>query len=349
MHQLKIVDIISQPGDNITFQLVPVSSNFPSYKAGQFLSLIFHFGEREIRRSYSLNSSPDVDQQLSITVKRIDNGEISRFLHHEIKVGDILTAQDPNGLFVYETEPGTKRTVFLFAAGVGITPLYAILKTALVRESKSKIVLVYSNKAEDNTLFIDELRQWQAKYPDRLHIIWIFSDSKNLLKARLNRFYIEEIIRNELEFDRSAALFYTCGPIFYMDLCRICLLGMGFPAQNIKRETFVLPEDEGDDDDQTEKVVDTNTYTIKLHFQSKTYDLDIPYNKRILDVALENKINLPYSCRAGMCGTCTSNCIKGNVRMDYNEILTDDEVEKGRVLICTGHPTENGTEIFVEG
>ena len=349
MHQLKVIDIISQPGDNITFQLKPISSDCPIYQAGQFLSLIFRFGEREIRRSYSFNSSPDVDEPLSITVKRIENGEISRFLHYHIAVGDELTAQNPNGLFVYKPQEELERTVFLFAAGVGITPLYAILKTALVREKKSKIVLVYSNKSEVTTLFLEELKQWQEVYQDRLHIIWIFSDSKNLMKARLNRFYIEEIIKNEMEFDRNKALFYTCGPIFYMDLCKICLLGMGFPAENIKRETFVLPEDEADDDDETEKIVDTNTYSVKLHFKNGVYDLEIPYNKRILDVALDNKINLPYSCRSGMCGTCVANCIKGKVRMDYNEVLTDDEVEKGRVLICTAHPAVNDTEIVVEG
>lgn len=348
MHQLKVTEIIQQPGDNITFKLRPVNSYFPPYKAGQFLSLIFHFGEREIRRSYSLNSSPDVDEDLSITVKRIDNGEISRFLHHEIKVGDELTAQDPKGLFIYQIAEDVERTVFLFAAGVGVTPLFSILKTALVREKRSKIVLVYSNKSEADTLFLDELKTWQERYPDRFHIIWIFSNSKNLLKARLNRFYIEEIIKNELEFARNQALFYTCGPIFYMDLCRICLLGMGFPAENIKRETFVLPEDEADDDDQTEKIIDTNTYTVNIHFQNQVYHLAIPYNKRILDVALEHGIKLPYSCRAGMCATCTSTCTKGGVRMDYNEVLTDEEVEEGRVLICTGHPTMDNTEIRVD-
>ncbi|WP_353140003.1 ferredoxin--NADP reductase [Pseudopedobacter sp.] len=348
MHQLRVIDIIPQPGENITFKLVPVNSDFPPYQAGQFLSLVFHFGEREIRRSYSFNSSPDVDEPISITVKRIDNGEISRFLHHGISIGDELTAQDPNGLFVYKPKEDLERTIFLFAAGVGITPLFSILKTALVKERKSKIVLVYSNKSEGDTLFWEELKQWQEQYPDRLHIIWIFSNSKNLMKARLNRFYIEEIIKNELEFDKNEALFYTCGPIFYMDLCRICLLGMGFPAENIKRETFVLPEDEADDDDQTEKVIDRNTYSVRLHFQNQVYQFEVPYTKRILDVALEHEIKLPYSCRAGMCGTCAANCIKGGVRMDYNEVLTDDEVENGRVLICTGHPTENETEIVVD-
>lgn len=345
LYQLKVVNRIEQPGDNLTFEFESVGKTFPKYKAGQFLSLIFHFGERELRRSYSFNSSPDCNEALSITVKRVENGEISRFLHHDIKIGDIFTAQAPQGLFTYEPQPELYRTVFLFAAGVGITPLFSILKTALVTEKNSKIVLALSNKSREETLFLKELEEWQAKYPERLKIIWIFSNNKNLLKARLSRFYIEDILKEHLEFDKKEALFYTCGPVFYMDLCRICLLGMGFSSAQIKRETFVLPEDEADDDDTTEKIVDTNTYTIKLHFKNTVYDLEVPYTKRILDVALENAIKLPYSCKSGMCSTCTATCTAGGVRMDYNEVLTDDEVEAGRVLVCTAHPTMNGTVI----
>lgn len=343
-YKLKITAVIKQPGDNVTFNFESLDNDIPKYQAGQFLSLIFHFGEREIRRSYSLNSSPDIDEPLSITVKRIENGEVSRFLHHQTGIGDIIIAQKPQGLFTYHPQD-KYRTVFLFAAGVGITPLFSILKTALITETKSKIILAYSNKSKEEALFLEELEQWQQKYPDRLYIIWIFSNSKNLMKARLSRFYIEEILQEYLQYNRQDALFYTCGPVFYMDLCRICLLGMGFDAKQIKRETFVLPEDEADDDEPTEKVVDTNTYSIELHFNHQIYYLDIPYHKRILDVALENNIRLPYSCRSGMCSTCVANCTQGAVRMDYNEVLTDEDVAQGRVLVCTAHPTMNNTII----
>ncbi|MCZ4245359.1 2Fe-2S iron-sulfur cluster-binding protein [Pedobacter punctiformis] len=345
MYKLRIDKIINQPGENITFQLKPAETDYPKYLAGQFISLIFEGKHKEIRRSYSFNSSPDVDEPLSITVKRVENGEISRLLHHKTTVGDVLLAQAPQGMFSYLPDD-LEKDVFLFAAGVGITPLFSILKTALVTEQKSLITLVYSNRSKEDTLFFDELNEWQLKYPERLKIIYVFSNSKNLLTARLNKFYIEKLLKAHLKFDRDNALFYTCGPIIYMDLCRITLLGMGYDIKQIKRETFVLPEDEQDEDDgSAEKTVDKNTYTVVLDFKGEIYQLDIPWPKRILDVALEHKIKLPYSCHAGMCSTCAATCTKGGVRMDYNEVLTDDELSKGRVLVCTGHPTENGTTI----
>ena len=345
MYKLRIDKIINQPGDNITLHLKPIGEAYPKYLAGQFISLVFEGQHKEIRRSYSFNSSPDVDEPIAITVKRVENGEISRLLHHKTAEGDILLAMEPQGLFSYLPEENQERDVFLFAAGVGITPLISIMKTALVRETQSKITLVYSNRSLEDTLFYNELNEWQSKYPERLKIIFVFSNSKNLMTARLNKFYIEKLLKEHLVFDRDNALFYSCGPIIYMDLCRITLLGMGFDIKQIKRETFVLPEDEVDEDDSSEKVVDKNTYSVILNFRGETYNLDIPWPKRILDVALEHKIKLPYSCRGGVCSTCVANCTKGHVRMDYNEVLTDDEIERGRVLVCTGRPTENGTTI----
>jgi len=164
--------------------------------------------------------------------------------------------------------------------------------------------------------------------------------------ARLNVFLIEKIVKECMEFNERDALFYTCGPIDYMVTCRITLLNLGFDISQIKRETFVMPEDEVDEDDTTEKEVkDTNTYSVVLNLRGQEYRLSVPYNKTILNAALEQNIDVPYSCKAGICSTCTANCVKGGVRMDYNEILMDDEIAAGRVLVCTGHPTENDTTI----
>lgn len=320
-------------------------NNYISFKAGQFLTFVFQQSEREIRRSYSPFSSPLVDEPLQIAVKLIENGEISRFLHHQIQVGDILQVKEANGLFAYDIERDKYRSVFLFAAGVGITPIFSILKTALVAEQNSKIVLIYSSRSAEDTLFLNEIAAWQQKYPKRLTVIHLFSNAKNLRLARLNSFLIKELITENIEFDREDALFYTCGPVDYMDLCRISVLGEGYLPQQVKRETFVLHEDEIDEDDTTEKITDTNTYTVNLVFKGQTHHLEVPYPKRILDVALANHINIPYSCSGGVCGTCVGNCISGNVKMTYNEVLTDDEVAQGRVLICTGRPTENDTTI----
>ncbi len=346
MHKFKITEIIHQPNQNISIRFEDTTGDFPEYKAGQFLTLSFLFGNREVRRSYSFSSSPILNEPYEITVKRVDNGEISRLLHHKTRVGDVIHAMDPQGLFTYEPQPETRRIIFLFAAGVGITPLYSILKTALVGEEKSKVVLVYSNSSKEKTLFYNELLDWQAKYPDRLKIEFIWSNAKNLLKARLNRDYIIQLLQEYVE-PEVESIYYTCGPLFYMDLCRFTLLGMGIPDEHIKKETFHFPEEEEDDDEKEEEPVDTRSYDVVIRLNGTNYTLTIPYNKTILDVGLEHKLQLPYSCKSGMCSTCISQVTKGAVRMDYNEVLTDREVENGRCLICTAHPVEEGTTIQV--
>jgi ring-1,2-phenylacetyl-CoA epoxidase subunit PaaE len=344
--KLRIIEMTFGPADTLIISFEPVEGAKPKYLAGQFLTLIFNMFGKELRRSYSLCSSPDVNEPMSIGIKRVENGEISRFLHHKTAVGDVLTAVEPSGRFGYVPELPLKRTVFLFAAGVGITPLFSIVKTALIREQHSKIILVYSNRSAAQALFYKELNEWQEKYPDRFKIVYVFSQSQNLLMARLNGPLIERLVHENLEFDKKDTLLYTCGPVDYMDVCRITLLNLAFDQSQIKRETFVLPEDEVDEDDATEKKVKhTNTYSVILNFKNNIYNLNVPYNQTILDAALEHHIKLPYSCHAGICSTCTANCIKGGVEMDYNEVLMDDEIEAGRVLVCTGHPTENGTTL----
>ena len=344
--KLRIKEMKYSAGETLLLTFDLLSDLNPFYLAGQFLTLVFQVNGRELRRSYSLCSSPLVDEPLAIAIKRVENGEISRFLHHKTAVGDVLHAMEPNGLFTYIPERELQRTVFLFGAGVGITPLFSIIKTALVGETASKLVLIYSSRSVAETLFYTELNQLQEQYPERFKIIYVSSQSQNLLMARLNVFLIEKIVKEYLEFDRNEALFYTCGPIDYMLTLRITLLNAGFDIAQIKRETFVLPEDEVDEDDMTEKTPrDTKTYTVKLKLKGEEYELAVPYNKTILQEALEHHIDIPYSCRAGICSTCTATCTSGHVHMDYNEVLVDEEIAAGRVLVCTGHPTENGTTI----
>jgi ring-1,2-phenylacetyl-CoA epoxidase subunit PaaE len=346
MIRLRIQEMTYRQGDTLVLSFETLGAGRPEYLAGQFITLVFKIQDREVRRSYSLCSSPDLDEPLSIAIKRVENGEISRFLHHKTAVGDVLQALNPNGLFTYQPQAGLKRTVFLFGAGVGITPLFSIIKTALYAEDTSKIVLVYSSRSVEETLFYEEMNQLQEAFPDRFRIVYVSSGAKNLLMARLNVFLIEKVVKEYLQYDRSDALFYTCGPIDYMVTCRIKLLELGFDIAQIKRETFVLPEDEVDEDDMTEKVIkDTSTYSVVLKLKGQEYRLEVPYDRTILQVALDRHIDVPYSCRAGICSTCTATCTSGQVHMDYNEVLVDEEIAAGRVLICTGHPTENETTI----
>ncbi|MCA5004863.1 flavin reductase family protein [Sphingobacterium bovistauri] len=347
MYDFRVSELIRQPNDIISIRFEDLSGKFPTYKAGQFLTLNFQFGEREVRRSYSFSSSPSINEPLEITVKRVENGEISRLLHHKLAVNDVIQVLEPQGLFFYEPDYHSERTIFLFAAGVGITPLFSILKTALTEEIDTKVVLIYSNSSKEKTAFYEELLNWQQRYPNRLTLEFIWSDSKNLAKARLNREYLIVLVNQYLKSSSTQASFYTCGPLFYMDLVRFTLLGMGFADENIRRETFHFPEEEGYDDEQEEAEVDNSIYNVLVKFNGQDYRLSVPANETILNVGLSQKIKLPYSCKSGMCSTCIAQVTKGAVKMDYNEVLTDNEVEIGKCLICVSHPVEDNTIIEV--
>jgi ring-1,2-phenylacetyl-CoA epoxidase subunit PaaE len=346
---LSVTGIITETEDTKTFILSPVDEPVPEYVAGQFITLLFHTGKTELRRTYSLSSSPYTDTFLCITVKRIDNGEVSRILHDVIQQGDIIKALPPAGMFTFHPNPSTERDLFLIGAGSGIAPLYSILKSALVKEPLANITLIYSNHSIETTIYYDKLHALSLQYPERLRIVWLFSNARNLGMARLNRDLLELFVKQWQTRHPELATFYTCGPADYMVMCRITLLTMGYSLEQIKKETFVLPDDEADDDDGSEsKIVDTNTYSVQLEFRGKKYRIDVPYTQSILDMALLNGIDLPYSCRAGMCSTCAATCTSGNVRMQHNEVLTDKELANGRVLLCTAHPLDNNVIVSRE-
>lgn len=343
---LSVSRIIEQPNDIVTFEF---QSNEPvSYLAGQFISIEYPINQQQARRSYSLHSSPFLNEPLAISVKRVDNGEVSRKLQDSVKVGDTIDAYEPMGLFTFEPKVDRSRHLFLIGAGSGITPLFSILKSALIAEPQSRVTLIYSNRSVDSTLFYAELETLKHQYPQQLHIVYLLSTGKNLAMARLNRELLEKLVNQNLAVPKEDALFYCCGPADYMLMCRITLLTMGFTQDQLKKETFLLPEDEADDDDGTlleEKNIDRSTYTVTLNISGKSHTVSVPFPLSILDAALNLKLDIPYSCKAGMCGSCSATCTNGDVKMRYNEVLTDREVERGKILLCTARPTTEDVKI----
>lgn len=327
MLQLKVHEIKWELPDTATFFLRETSDNKVNYKAGQFITLVFSHHDEEIRRSYSLSSSPD-ETYLTITVKRIANGEISRFLLTKVKQGDILNAVEPAGKFTI-TNFEAEKDILLFAAGSGIVPIFSQLKYILGRPGISKLTLIYSNQNETSVLFRDELDTLQLNSQSRLKIIHLLS-SKG---ARLTNLKVEQLIRQYIKQDPEKAEFYTCGPFSYMRMIRLTLLYMGFESNQIRKENFVL---------ETVPVSDASVNflprNIRIQFNKETYDITVAENQSILQAALQNNIQLPYSCRVGDCSTCAALCKSGKVEMVKNDVLTDADLDAGWILTCTGHP-----------
>jgi len=334
MLQLKVEAIKWELPDTATFFFAATSGKKIAYKAGQFITLVFTHHEEEIRRSYSLSSSPD-EAFLSITVKRIENGEISRFLLTKVKKGDILNAVEPAGRFTLADFEKEKDILF-FAAGSGIVPIFSQLKYVLNRPGNSRLTLIYSNQNESSILFKDELNKLLLKNPGRLRIIHLLSSEGN----RLNNQIVERLVNQNIKYDIAKAEFYTCGPFTYMRMIRLTLLFMGLEPAQIRKENFVL-----ETIPVSESTINFPPKKIRIHFNNELHDLVVGENQSILQAALQNNIPLPYSCRVGDCSTCSAICKSGRVQMAKNDVLTDADLAAGWILTCTGHPVNDDVVI----
>jgi ferredoxin-NADP reductase len=334
MLQLRVEAIKWVTPDTATFYLAQPSGGKINYRAGQFITLVFAHHQEEIRRSYSLSSSPDEDL-LSITVKRITNGEISRFMLTKVKVGDMINAVEPSGRFTI-SDFDQPKDIFLFAGGSGVTPIYSQLKYILSRPGESRLTLIYSSQDASAVLFKTELDQIAARHPDRLKIIYLLSNEGK----RLTNIMVEQLVCLHAQFDLQKAEFYLCGPFTYMRMIRLTLLYMGLDPRQIRKENFVI---------ETVHVstipINYPPQKIKIRFNGETHDLIVGENQSILQAALQNDIALPYSCRAGICSACSAKCSSGRVQMAVNDVLTDLDMAQGWILTCTGHPVTDDVVI----
>ncbi len=334
MLRLKVEAIKWELPDTATFLLSEAEGKKIDYKAGQFITLIFDHHNEEIRRSYSLSSSPDEDL-LAITVKRIANGEISRFLLTKIKLGDIINAEAPAGRFILQ-DFADEKDIILFAAGSGITPILSQLKYTLKRPGKSRITLIYSSTDAKSILFNGGLNALTVSYSDRLTVIKLLSSEGK----RLNNIIVEQLVKQVIKHDLAKAEFYLCGPFTYMRMIRLTLLYMGIEPAQIRKENFVL-----ETINVTESRITFPPRTIRIKFKAETYDVVVGENQSILQAALQNGIQLPYSCRNGICSACTAMCKDGGVSMVKNDVLTDLDLSQGWILTCTGHPVRDDVVI----
>jgi ferredoxin-NADP reductase len=335
---LKIQSIISETPDTKSFLLKEEGEKI-IYKPGQFLTLLLP-GSSAVRRSYSLSSHPLLDRELKITVKRIPNGEYSRWLFDYARAEDTIETIGASGFFTLPDDLRDDAVLFLLAAGSGVTPIFSLLKELLFFRTQ-RVVFIYSNRSKAETIYYRELLELQEKFPGRLTIEFLFSTHQNLLRARLGKALLAEFIYMHAP-DRSKVVAYLCGPNDYMQMIMITLITEGVNPENIRTEIF-----------NTEKPKvknlpsDTDPHTVTIHYQGQKFLLSVKYPNTILQVAQQAGIELPYSCEAGRCGTCAATCIKGTIWMSRNEVLLDKEIEKGRVLTCTGYAIGGDAEIEV--
>ena len=311
-----------------------------TYKAGQYLTLVRTENGSEIRRSYSITSSPVLNEPLSIGVKRVENGMFSRALVDYARPGDELVTTGSGGLFVLPENLPPQQQLFFLAAGSGITPIFSLLKTALYGYPFLSAVLVYSNASEEKAIFLNELKKLQAAFPGRFRLELLFSNSADLFRARLHRDLIFSLLNQYVQGIET--LYYLCGPESYMRLCTYTLQEFGVASTQIRKENFYT----GHLVRRDASPPDQESHSALIRLQNSTYAVDVRYPDSILRAAQKVGLVLPYSCEAGRCGNCVARCVSGTVWHSYNEVLTEKELQQGLVLTCVGHPV--GGDVVLE-
>jgi ring-1,2-phenylacetyl-CoA epoxidase subunit PaaE len=288
---------------------------------------LFHVRGEDIRRSYSICSTPG--EQLAIGVKRTTNGVISRMLVDQVKPGDVLLTTGAGGFFLAPPPGRDYQRILFFAAGSGITPILPLIKSTLA--NGYPVALIYSNAAAEKTIFYHDLNALALQYKHSFNIEYLFSNAKNILRSRLERGLLLDLLQ---QYGKEKSLFYLCGPEIYMLKIQFILLEQGIAKENIRKENFVIHRK----DPHANLPADTAAHHVTIEMKEGRKSFLVNYPDTILRAAIKAGITLPYSCETGSCGNCAAICKSGEVWLSGNEVLMDSDLQKGVILTCTGHP-----------
>jgi ring-1,2-phenylacetyl-CoA epoxidase subunit PaaE len=348
--KLTVKKIIRETSDAISIHFDPPPQAAP-YLSGQFLTLISSVNGKSVRRAYSLCSSPVSDADWAVAVKRVEGGLMSNFLNEQLKEGAQIELLPPMGNFVVKTEPSKSRHFVLFGGGSGITPLYSIAKTVLKSEPGSFVSLIYGNRDSDSIIFKTGLDQLGQEYKDRFALIHVLEKPPGDWSG-LTGYITVEVVKNSLrlfpQLPSTDTFYYMCGPLPMMDSVRQSLDLLGIPAAHIFRESFF--SDQSKSADEKAVVVNSNKpgiQTVTILLEGKEYKVEVAPEESILQAALDDDIDMPYSCQSGLCTACRGKCLSGSVHLDEREGLSDSELKEGYVLTCVGHPITPGVIIEI--
>lgn len=332
--QIKEVKRETPSAVSVVFNVPSELQSAYQFIAGQYINLKLTLDGKEIRRAYSICSSPN-SGELRIAIKAVKNGLFSKFANENLSVGDLLEVGLPEGKFTFEPNVEKQKNYAAMVAGSGITPVMSILQSVLENEPKSSFVLLYGNKSPEETIFHQQLHDLQNKYVGRLFMHYAFSQTKveEQLFGRIDKSNINYVFDNkhkEKDFDK----FYLCGPEAMINLATTVLKEHNVADKNIKFELFTATGTEN-----TEASSDEGHTKITVLVDDEETTFEMSQKQTILDAALKQGIDAPYSCQGGICSSCLARVSKGTAEMKKNSILSDKEVADGLILTCQAHPT----------
>ena len=342
-HKLVVKSITRETPDcvSLAFEVPAELREAFRYQPGQYLTLRREHQGEELRRSYSLCSSP-LDDEWRVAIKKVPEGRFSTLAVDGLRPGDTLDVLPPQGRFTARLHPTQAKCYALFAAGSGITPLLSIAKTILLTEPASRVYLVYGNRGRNSIIFKEQIEGLKNKFVERLSVLHVLSREQGE----------SDLFFGRLDYAKATALLQKVLPAAHLDECFLCgpeemihgvrqaLAEAGIAADNIHFELFTAaggaakarPARPAGPDDQQSQVT--------LRLDGRGYRLDMSYyGDTVLDAALAAGIDAPYSCKNGMCSTCRARVTSGTTAMDVNYSLSETEVAKGYVLTCQARPT----------
>jgi ring-1,2-phenylacetyl-CoA epoxidase subunit PaaE len=340
-HKLTVKDIQHETKDcvSIAFDIPGESEKDFLFKQGQNITIKTNMDGEEIRRSYSICSCP-LDNELRIAVKKVYDGAFSTFANQQLKPGDVLDVLPPTGTFFTEVDNSNKKKYVFFAAGSGITPVISIIKTTLQTEPESSVTLVYGNRNVSSIIFKEDLEALKDKHLQRFRIYHILSRERTEATINYGRIDAEKCAQLARVIDLTPVdEFFICGPEKMIFTVKEFLETHGIHKRKIHFELFTTPtrknikiytakglqEDEGSE------------VTVKMDGRSITFMLDYNSNN-ILDASLAQGADLPFACKGGVCCTCKAKLVEGEVEMEVNYGLEQEEVNAGFILTCQSHP-----------
>lgn len=334
-HKLQIKAILKETDNAVT-----VSFNVPNdlkdtfkFKAGQYITLKTLIEGVEVRRDYSLCSTPK-SGDLKVGIKKVANGAFSAYANDQLNVGDYLEVAPPKGRFIFEPNDSKTKNIAAFAAGSGITPILSIIKCALEEEIHSKVILVYGNKTTQDTMFLNELLELQHQYSSRFSIQFVFSqaDEDNAVFGRIEKSTVNFVMKNKYK-DIDVDAYYICGPEAMIQTVKGVLTENNILNERIHFELFKAAKQE-----DTKEEVENGKTKVTIMLDDVESSFEMMNKQSVLEAALDEDLDAPYSCQGGICSSCLARLKEGEVKMRQNNILTDSEVAEGLILTCQSHP-----------
>ncbi|MEO1053688.1 MAG: ferredoxin--NADP reductase [Bacteroidota bacterium] len=348
-YDLKIKNIINETSDAISIAFEQPEQNI-SYKSGQFLTLIADIDGKEVRRAYSLCSSPFVDDDLIVTVKRVDQGLMSNYLPDNLKVGDTMKIMEPMGVFTTDYSAENKRHLIMFAGGSGITPMMSIVKSTLTQEPESIVSLIYANRNIDSIIFKSQFDELETSYEGRFHAIHILDNAPmnwQGYSGLLNHEMLNKLFERIPDWGIEKTTYLMCGPEGMMNNVQTLLEQHQIPKEKIFKESFVAGTINKEAKEEAAASDEIVAREVTIKYDGEEHKITVEPDSTILETALDLGVDLPYSCQSGLCTACRGKCLSGKVKLDEEEGLSEAELEEGYVLTCVGHPLTDDVVIEI--